>query len=62
MVDSYEKLRAALDDIIERYRARLVGDWARPTLSRKEAIDRIKALGFTEGDAMRWLDSKHHRS
>jgi hypothetical protein len=59
---SYEKLRAALDDIIERYRARLGGDGTRPTLSRKEAIERIKALGFTEGDAMRWLNSKRHRS
>jgi hypothetical protein len=59
---SYEKLRAALDDIIERYRARLVGDRTRPTLSRKEAIKQIRALGFTEGDAMRWLDPKRHRS
>ncbi|MGO8914912.1 MAG: hypothetical protein ACLQJR_03275 [Stellaceae bacterium] len=58
MVNSYEKLRAALDDIIERYRAGVVGDRTRATLNRKEAIELIKALGFTEGDAMRWLDSK----
>jgi hypothetical protein len=62
MVDSYEKLRAALDDIIERYRAGVAGDRTRATLCRKEAIERIKALGFTEGDAMRWLDSKGYRS
>ena len=61
MADSYESCLAKLDDIIGRYRARLVGDRSRPTLTREQAVMLIKALGFTEGDAMRWLDAKPSR-
>jgi hypothetical protein len=61
MADSYESSLAALNDIITRYRARLVGDSSRPTLTREQAVVLIKALGFTEGDAMRWLDAKPSR-
>jgi len=53
---SYESLRAELDEIVERYRAHLMDD--RSTLTREEAVRRIRKLGFTEGDALRWLGSK----
>ena len=52
---SYESLRAELDDIVERYRARLADD---RRLTHEEAVRRIRKLGFTEGDALRWLGSK----
>ena len=52
---SYEGLRAELDDIVERYRAHLSDD---RSLTREEAVRRIRKLGFTEGDAVRWLGSK----
>jgi hypothetical protein len=61
MDDSYESHRAALDSIIERYRARFTRDRSQPALTREEAVKLIKALGFTEGDAMRWLGSKPPR-
>jgi hypothetical protein len=61
MANSYESSRAALDDIIERYRGSLTGDRARATLTREQAVELIKALGFTRGDALRWLDSKPPR-
>jgi hypothetical protein len=61
MADSYESCRAALDEIIRRYRARLVGDTSGPTLTRKQAVLLIRALGFTEGDAFRWLDANPGR-
>jgi hypothetical protein len=60
MVDSYERRRAALDDIIRQYRAGRTGD-RRAALSREQAIELIKALGFTRGDALRWLDPKPPR-
>ena len=53
---SYEGLRAELDQVVRRYRADLADD--RSTLTRDEAIKRIRKLGFTEGDALRWLGSK----
>jgi hypothetical protein len=53
---SYESLRAELDGIVERYQARLAGE--RGILTREEAVRRIRGLGFTEGDALRWLGSK----
>ena len=52
---SYESLRAELDEIVERYRARRTDD--RSGLTREEAVRRIRKLGFTEGDALRWLRS-----
>jgi hypothetical protein len=52
---SYESLRAELDGIVERYRA---PDGSRVGLTREEAVKRIRQLGFTEGDAERWLGSK----
>ena len=61
MVDSYESCLAALNDIIARYRAGLIGERSRAPLSREEAIKLVKALGFMEGDAMRWLDGKPSR-
>jgi acetate kinase len=60
MEDSYESCLATLDAIITRYRAG-IGDRSKLTLTREEAVKRIKALGFTEGDALRWLDSKRRR-
>jgi hypothetical protein len=60
MSPSYESLRAELDEIVERYRAhRPYG--GKIALSREEAVKRIRKLGFTEGDAMRWLDQKPRR-
>jgi hypothetical protein len=61
MAQSYESSRAALDDIIRRYRAGRTGDGRATALSREQAIELIKALGFTRGDALRWLDSKPPR-
>ena len=58
MSPSYESLRAELDEIVERYRAYLARDGSKVTLTREEAVKRIRQLGFTEGDAMRWLDQK----
>ena len=60
MTRSYESLRAELDDIVERYRAHAAGDGSKPGLTREEAVKRIRQLGFTEGDAARWLGSKPH--
>lgn len=57
MAPSYESSRAALDDIIMQYRAGRTSR-GRATLSRERAIELIKALGFTRGDALRWLDPK----
>jgi hypothetical protein len=53
---SYESLRAELDEIVGRYRAHLTD--SRSALTREETIRRIRTLGFTEGDALRWLGSK----
>jgi hypothetical protein len=53
---SDESLRDELDEIMERYRAHLTD--GRSTLTREETIRRIRMLGFTEGDALRWLGSK----
>ena len=55
---SYESLRAELDEIVERYRAHRAGDGSKRGLTREEAVKRIRRLGFTEGDAVRWLGSK----
>ncbi len=55
---SYENLRAELEDIVERYRADTARDGGKDGLTRVEAVKRIRQLGFTEGDAERWLGSK----
>jgi hypothetical protein len=61
MAGSYESCLAALNDIIAQYRAGLARGGTRLALTRAEAVQRIKALGFTEGDATRWLDPKPRR-
>ena len=61
MAGSYESCLAALNDIIARYRSGRARDGTKLPLTRAEAIERIKALGFTEGDATRWLDPKPQR-
>jgi hypothetical protein len=58
VAETYESRRAWLDDIIERYCAGRAGDRGRRTPTREQATLLIEAPGFTEGDAMRWLDSK----
>jgi hypothetical protein len=58
MPPSYESLRAELDDIVERYRADTARDESKGALTREEAVKLIRQLGFTEGDAERWLGSK----
>jgi hypothetical protein len=50
---SHENLRAELNEIVERYPAHFGDD--RGTLTREETVKRIRKLGFTEGDALRWL-------
>jgi hypothetical protein len=62
MQRSYENLRAELDDIVERYRAHTARDGGKDRLTREEAVKRIRQLGFTEGDAERWLGSKPRSS
>ena len=52
MPRSYESLCAELEDILERYH---VPTWREDGLTRAEAVKRIRKLGFTEGDAKRWL-------
>ena len=61
MSPSYETLRAELDEIVERYRAHLPHDGNKVPLTREEAVERIHQLGFTRGEAMRWLDQKPRR-
>lgn len=56
LILSYESLQAELDEIVERYRAHFGDD--RGTLTREETVKRIRKLGFTEADALRWLGSK----
>jgi hypothetical protein len=58
MPASYESLRAELDDIVEQYRAHIARDGSKAGLTREEAVKRIRQLGFTEGDALRWLGLK----
>jgi hypothetical protein len=58
MPPSYESLRAELDDIVEQYRAHIARDGSKAGLTRGEAVKRIRQLGFTEGDAVRWLGSR----
>jgi len=59
MPRSYETLRAELEHILERYRAHATArDDGRGGLTREEAVKRIRLLGFTEGDARRWLGSE----
>jgi hypothetical protein len=47
---SAEEWIAELDSIIDQYRE------ARIPTTRKQAIDRLVQLGFSEGDAVRYLD------
>jgi hypothetical protein len=44
-----------------RHLGELSRDGSKVTLTREEAVKRIRQLGFTEGDAMRWLDQKPRR-
>ena len=57
MPRSYESIRAELEDILEAYRAHTAHDGGKGGLMREEAVKRIRQLGFTEGDAQRWLGS-----
>ena len=61
MPRSYEDIRAELEDILERYRARTAREEDKGGLTREQAVTRIRRLGFTEGDAKRWLDQKRSR-
>jgi hypothetical protein len=62
MSPSYESLRAELDEIVERYRVPVARDGSKRTLTLEEAVERIHKLGFTRGDAMRWLGpNRQHR-
>jgi len=61
MPRSYESIRAELEDILERYRAHTARDGDKGGLTREQAVKRIRQLGFTEGDAKRWLGQKRSR-
>ena len=50
---SAEEWVTELDSIINQYRN---GEPRRAPLTRRQAIDRIVELGFSEGDAVRYLD------
>jgi hypothetical protein len=50
---SHESLRAEVNEIVERYPAHFEDD--RSTLTREKTVKCIRKLGFTEGDALRWL-------
>ena len=58
MPRSYESIRAELEDILKAYRAHAARDGDKGGLTREQAVKRIRQLGFTEGDAERWLGSK----
>jgi hypothetical protein len=51
---SAEEWVAAVNEIVRRYR----GGGADEAISREEAMSRMRALGISEGDAIRWLDVK----
>jgi hypothetical protein len=53
---SYEETRERLETIIKEYR---VG--ARSETDRATAIEAIRQLGFSQGDAARWLDGRQRR-
>jgi hypothetical protein len=50
---SAEEWVAELDGIINQYRD---GEPRAAPLTRRQAIDRLVELGFSEGDAVRYLD------
>lgn len=55
---SYESTRAKLDSIIADFRkgrAELSDNPAQVAVVRRVAIHAIVKLGYTEGDAIRWL-------
>jgi hypothetical protein len=58
---SYESVRAELDQIIEQDLAHITRDGNKAGLTRQEAVERIRRLGFSRGDAVRWLDPKPQR-
>jgi hypothetical protein len=49
---SAEEWVAEVDSIIQRYRE------GRIPITRKQAIEGLAQLGFSEGDALRYLDRK----
>ena len=61
MSTSYESLRAELDEIVEQYRTPVPRDGSKGRLTLEEAVERIHKLGFTRGDAIRWLGQKRRR-
>jgi hypothetical protein len=54
-------VRAELDEIVDRYRAQFHQDGHKSVMTREEAIKRIRKLGFSAGDAMRWLGKQPPR-
>jgi hypothetical protein len=55
---SAEEWIAELDKIIEQYRN---GEPRSAPLTRKQAIDRLVQLGFSAGEAVRYLDRNRAR-
>jgi hypothetical protein len=52
---SAEEWMAEVDSIIQQYREE-TGRRGLPRLTRKQAIERLVELGFSEGHAIRYLD------
>jgi hypothetical protein len=52
---SAEEWMAEVDRIIHEYRDE-TGRRGLPSLARKQAIERMVELGFSEGDAVRYLE------
>jgi hypothetical protein len=52
---SAEEWMAEVDGIVHQYRGES-GSRGLPPLTRKQAIERMVELGFSEGDAIRYLD------
>jgi hypothetical protein len=55
---SAEEWIAEFDKVIDQYRN---GEPRSAPLTRKQAIDRLMQLGFSEGQAVRYLDRKRTR-
>jgi hypothetical protein len=55
---SAEEWATELDSIVNQYRN---GDPRRAPLTRGRAIERLVELGFSEGDAVRYLDRNRAR-
>lgn len=54
---SYEQMMAKMKDIEQRYRAKLRGNDGGDGLTKDEAIEAYTKLGYTEGQARRYIEA-----